>query len=460
LKGKVIFDFLKPCDIKYYRDYRERIIAGEKIKESLKTSYISKTGEEINIEGYISCKYKNGKAQYIRGILRNVTDRTLQEKKINFYIHQLAEREANLSHIIEMAPDAVVVIDSKNAIQLWNSKAEEIFGWKQEEVKGIELADIIIPEASREMHKNGIKRYLATGQSNILNKTIDLTALHKSGNEFYISLTVSHAVQDGRDIFISFVRDITQQKRIGIELENQRKQLEKSNQELEQYAWLTSHDLKEPLRKILTFSDALLRKHNSDQSETSLNYLKKIHSSANRMNALIEAVLLYSNVAADKDLFSTVDLNNTLNEVLEDLELMIASKNATLKINRLPVIEAIPIQMRQLFQNLISNAIKYSKPDVAPEIIIDCSDTEEGYKITVKDNGIGFENVYADKIFHVFQRLLNNKTSEGTGIGLALCKKIMDAHNGTIYAESEEGIGSSFIVLLPRPNKAVIAQPA
>jgi light-regulated signal transduction histidine kinase (bacteriophytochrome) len=178
------------------------------------------------------------------------------------------------------------------------------------------------------------------------------------------------------------------------------------------------------------------------------------------MNALIEAVLLYSNVAADKDLFSTVDLNNTLNEVLEDLELMIASKNATLKINRLPVIEAIPIQMRQLFQNLISNAIKYSKPDVAPEIIIDCSDTEGGYKITVKDNGIGFENVYADKIFHVFQRLLNNKTSEGTGIGLALCKKIMDAHNGTIYAESEEGIGSSFIVLLPRPNKAVIAQPA
>ncbi len=460
LKGKPIYDFLKDTEINSYKDYRDKIIAGEKIKDSLKTSYISKSGEEINIEGYISCKYKNGKAEYVRGILRNVTDRLLQEKKISFYISQLAEREANLRHVIESAPDGVIVINSENTIELWNPKAEEIFGWKEEEVKGKQLPDTIIPFRDRESHNKGMKRYLATRKSNIINKTIELTALHKNGNEFYVSLTVSHAVQEGRDIFISFLRDITQQKKIGIELENQRKQLEKSNQELEQFAWLTSHDLKEPLRKILTFSDALIKKQDSNYSETSANYLKKIHSSANRMNELIEAVLVYSHVAYDKDLFSTVDLNDVLRDVIEDLELLITSKNAGLKIDNLPLIEAIPIQMRQLFQNLISNAIKYSKPDLAPEIVINCTDVGGGYKIVVKDNGIGFQNVYAEKIFQVFQRLRNNKTYEGTGIGLALCKKILEAHNGTIYAESEEGIGSNFILHLPKTHKPVIAQPA
>jgi light-regulated signal transduction histidine kinase (bacteriophytochrome) len=178
------------------------------------------------------------------------------------------------------------------------------------------------------------------------------------------------------------------------------------------------------------------------------------------MNELIEAVLLYSHVAHNKDLFSTVDLNDILRDVLEDLELLITSKNAILKIDNLPVIEAISIQMRQLFQNLISNAIKYSKPGEAPEIVITCIDTEEGYKITVKDNGIGFPNVYAEKIFQVFQRLLNDKTAEGTGIGLALCKKILETHNGTIHAESEEGRGSCFILHLPKAQQAVTAQPA
>lgn len=460
LKGRYIFDFLKESERKYYKDYRERIIAGEKIKDNLKTVYIAKSGEEINVEGYISCKYKDGEPQYTRGILRNVTDKILHEKKINFYINRLAEREASLSHIIESAPDAVIVIDSENTIQLWNPKAEEIFGWKEEEVKGRQLSDLIIPAAFREKHYNGMKRYLATKESNIINKTIELTALHKNGNEFYVSLTVSHALQEGKDIFISFMRDITQQKKIGLELENQRKQLEKSNQELEQFAWLTSHDLKEPLRKILTFSDALIKKHNDNDSETSLNYLKKIHRSANRMNELIEAVLLYSNVATDRDLFSDVDLNEVVRDVLDDLELVITSKNATIKIDPLPVVHAIPIQMRQLFQNLISNAIKYSKPEEAPHVHINSTDIGEHFKITVKDNGIGFQNVYAEKIFQVFQRLLTNKIYEGTGIGLALCKKIIEAHNGTIHAESEEGVGSHFIVHLPKEHEFATAQSA
>jgi light-regulated signal transduction histidine kinase (bacteriophytochrome) len=169
---------------------------------------------------------------------------------------------------------------------------------------------------------------------------------------------------------------------------------------------------------------------------------------------------MYSNVASDKTLFTPVNLNTVLEEILEDLEDVISSKNVQLQRDHLPVVEAIPIQMRQLFQNLLSNAIKYSKPGYPPIIHINCLDSEDEYRITVKDNGIGFNNEYAEKIFHVFQRLLNNRSYEGTGIGLALCKKIVEAHNGRIYAESEEGKGSIFFIHLPKVHQPnIIQQP-
>ncbi len=185
-----------------------------------------------------------------------------------------------------------------------------------------------------------------------------------------------------------------------------------------------------------------------------------IHGSANRMNGLIEAVLIYSNVASDTALFLPTDLNLIVQEVLEDLELTITSTNSHIQIDRLPVIDAIPIQMRQLFQNLISNAIKYSKADCPPEIKISCINTEKEYKITIEDNGIGFENAYAEKIFLVFQRLLNDKSYEGTGIGLAVCKKIIEAHNGKINAESTPGVGSKFTIHLPKAREHAAIQQA
>jgi two-component system sensor kinase FixL len=264
-------------------------------------------------------------------------------------------------------------------------------------------------------------------------------------------MTVSHSMQNGKDIFIAFLRDISNQKKNELELENKRKQLEKSNEELEQYAWLTSHDLKEPLRKILTFSDALIKKDAVNLSEQGYNYLQKIHSAAGRMKSLIEAVLSYSNVSSDLELFVDTDLNDILAGVIEDLEISIEQKGAIIEHESLPVIEAIPIQMTQLFQNVISNSIKYSKPGISPHITISCQEEKEGFKITIVDNGIGFEKMYADKIFHVFQRL-HNKSYEGTGIGLALCKKITDAHKGSIYAESEPGKGSTFIIYLPKKH--------
>lgn len=452
IEGKLIFDFIKESEINKYKKYRLKIIEGEKIAESIRTRYIKKNGENITIEGSINCKYKNGKAEYTRGIFHDISQKLEQEEKIKFYIDQLAEREENLRDIIENAPDGIIVINKDDQIILWNPKAEYIFGWKKEEVLYKIMSDIIVPPAYRKPHSDSMKRFLLTREAHILNKTIEVTALHKNGSEFYISLTVSHSKQAGKDIFIAFLRDVTEQKKNDIELENKRKQLEKSNQELQQYTWLTSHDLKEPLRKILTFSDALVKKYKKDIPDDAFTYLHKIHSAANRMNGLIEAVLLYSNVTADEHLFEETNLNTIIREVIDDLEILITSKNAIINYPALPVIKAIPVQMRQLFQNLISNAIKYSKPNERPEINISYKKEKDGFTFWVKDNGIGFEEIYAGKIFQVFQRLQTTKTYEGTGIGLALCKKIAEAHKGTIHAESEAGIGSAFVIYLPDLN--------
>jgi len=449
LQNKRIYDFIKPSEVANYKAGREDVLCIANKAKSIRTIFVKKDSGEITVEGFISCQHKNGISIYTQAVLHDITERLQQENQIQFYISQLAEREENLRDIIDNAPDAVIVIDKESTILLWNPKAEEIFGWGKSEVTGKRMTDIIVPATHRQLHENGLKRYLFTRQPTIMHHTIEVPALHKKGHEFFISLTISHSTQNGKDTFIAFLRDITEQKENELELENKRKQLEKSNQELEQYAWLASHDLKEPLRKILTFSDALLRKHESGLPDQTFTYLEKIHSSATRMGRLIEAVLQYSNVAADHDLFVTTDLNKILDEVLDDLEIMIVSKKATIHRSALPEIEAIPIQMRQLLQNLISNGIKYSKANEPPVITISCDEEKDGYKIAVKDNGIGFEAMYAEKVFQVFQRLLHKKTYEGTGIGLALCKRIAEAHKGSIYAESELGKGSSFFISLP-----------
>ena len=449
LEGKSIYSFISDKDKENYRQYRQRVIAGEKLKE-FETIFINKQGAEIILEGTVTCKYKNGQPEYTQGILRNITERRRADITLKFFNEELKEREENLSQLIHQAPDGIIVIDYNSKIILWNPKSEEIFGWKTEEVLGNTLTHTIIPSQHREAHSKGMQRLLSAGQSRILNKTVEITALNKKNEEFYISLTISQGRQKGEPVFIAFIRDISEQKRNELELENKRTQLEKTNKELEQYAWLTSHDLKEPLRKIRMYSDLLLTSNSSILPADASLYLKKIGGAAFRMDNLIEGILAYSNVSADHNLFKKVHLNTILGEVLSDLEATITAKNASVEAENLPVIEAIPVQMRQLFQNLISNAIKYTRPDIKPMVKINSIHIDDNnVAISVGDNGIGFENKYAEKIFQVFQRLGDKKEYEGTGIGLALCKKIAETHGGNIHAESELGIGSVFTVTLP-----------
>lgn len=236
--------------------------------------------------------------------------------------------------------------------------------------------------------------------------------------------------------------------------------LEKSNVELQQYASIASHDLQEPLRKIITFINIIQDKYLSQHPETSV-YFKKAIASAERMRNLINDLLDYSKLSA-ASYFKETNLAEILESTLSDLELSIQERGAEIRVGKLPSVEVIPGQIRQVFQNIISNALKFSRKDVKPLIEIwseECleEDRPDRVHIYIRDNGIGFNEAYLHKIFNLFQRLHGINEYEGTGIGLAIVRKIMDQHHGSITARSTEGEGSTFIIELPLKQKSVTA---
>ncbi len=243
------------------------------------------------------------------------------------------------------------------------------------------------------------------------------------------------------------------------ELKQANTHLEASNAQLQQYAFIASHDLQEPLRKIVTFTRILEERFSSKVPEAN-EYMNRIIASSERMRTLISDLLNYSRIEVDKK-FVLTDLNKIINQTLTDLEIIISEKNAEIIVEPLCNIEAVPEQITQVFQNLISNALKFSKQDIKPVLKIFSEFTKEKSisskasangkfcRIYIEDNGIGFDEIYLDKIFSMFQRLHSKAEYSGTGIGLSIAKKIIENHNGIISAKSEENKGSKFIIVLP-----------
>jgi PAS domain S-box-containing protein len=450
IRGKSIYDFVHEDGREQFVQYRNAVLRKEIADKEITIAFQTRKGEKIILEGFISPKFQSDEAVYTRGIFRDITAKIKNEEDLRFYAAQLAEREENLKLLVTQAPDAIIVADVTGKIILWNPKAEAIFGWPSDEALGKTLQETIIPEAYRQAHRAGMQRYLSTGVAHILNQTIEITALKKNGNEFLISLAISRSQQAGETIFISFIRDISQQKMNENELVRKRKELENSNRELEQYAWLTSHDLKEPLRKISTFSDLILTRHKDNIPEEAAVFLQKIQEAGKRMGNLIGAILLYSSITEDQTLFEATDLEVVLHEVLADLEVAIKEADAEVKADVLPVIEGVPFQLKQLLQNIIGNAIKYRSGERRLVVTISVETKNvASIELRIQDNGAGFSMQNEKKIFGLFQRLNTDKSIKGTGVGLALCKKIVLNHEGEISVESEPGKGTTFLIMLP-----------
>ncbi len=353
------------------------------------------------------------------------------------------------------ATEGILVTNGKGEIIRINPSAEKMFGYEKDELVGQKI-EVLLPKRIAHAHvahrddfnKNPYPRSMGAG--------MDLFAKRKDDSEFSVEISLSPYTKNGEPFVIAFIIDITIRKSIEDSIKKKKEELEiltehlkASNKELENFAYISSHDLQEPLRKIQSFGDRLKtveREHLSDQGK---DYLDRILNAASRMQTLINDLLAFSRVSTRTQEYSPVNLNRLLEEVLSDLEVTVEKAGAQIKAEPLPTIVAEPTQMRQLFQNLISNAIKFRKPDVPcvikiyskPSIIPNLID------IFFEDNGIGFDEKYVDKIFNIFQRLEGQKY-EGSGIGLAICRKIAMKHGGNVTAQSTLGKGSVFIVSL------------
>ena len=286
--------------------------------------------------------------------------------------------------------------------------------------------------------------------------------IRNNGEVRYIMSVGKFIEDEGNKIYIRIGKDVTEQHLSNVELEERNRELEQSIRELESFNRVASHDLQEPLRKIQTFVSRISEKDKGIISDAGKEYLGKIEISANRMRILIDDLLLFSRTNKAEEVFEKADLNLMLEIANQELAQNIEEKNAVIQSAVLPVLNVIPFQIQQLFVNLIGNAIKYSRPGISPVIKIECDEISSGqypdfikdkrkkfYRITVSDNGIGFEQQYAENIFLLFNRLHQKSDYPGSGIGLSICKKIAENHNGFIIAEGNPGVGSSFSVFLP-----------
>jgi PAS domain S-box-containing protein len=368
--------------------------------------------------------------------------------------------------ILNSAGEGICGFDLQGKATFVNPAAAKITGWGVDELIGKTEPEIFFPARLK-----GAKEALGLLMDEN-GECLPEQLLHrKDGSSLSVEYLRTPIKENGKVVgAVVMFKDITERKLAEDKLAHKAAELSRSNGELEQFAFVASHDLQEPLRKIQAFGDRLKIKCEAVQLDEGRDYLERMQSAAARMQTLINDLLTFSRVIRSSQPFVPVDLGIVTREVLVDLEHRIEKSRAQVLVDKLPTIDADPLQMRQLMQNLIGNALKFQTPEASPVVKIEAqlvtrdqirddavfpnppptaSPDDKFCVLTVQDNGIGFEEQYLDKIFAVFQRLHGRSEYEGTGVGLAVCRRITDRHGGLITAQSKPGEGATFVVVLP-----------
>ncbi len=371
------------------------------------------------------------------------SSKTVLEMHVQARTQELHQLQHRYEMILNSAGEGICGLDRQGRATFVNPAVAKITGWPLEELIGKTEQEIFFPKAGQTRIK------LCDGDAG------EHVFYRKDGGHFPVEF-VRTSIEDGgmQTGSVLIFKDITERKRAEETLTQKAAELTRSNAELEQFAFVASHDLQEPLRKIQAFGDRLKAKVEQSLAPEAKDYLERMQNASARMRTLIDDLLAFSRVIRSSQPFVPVDLSKVTKEVLGDLEVRIEKNAARVEVSELPTLNADPTQMRQLMLNLIGNALKFQKPGSQPVVkvhsrTLSSLSGEQFCEITVEDNGIGFEEQYAEKIFAVFQRLHGRGEYEGTGVGLAVCRRITDRHEGTIVARSKLGEGAAFIVTLP-----------
>lgn len=349
--------------------------------------------------------------------------------------------------VVESAPNAIILVDYSGRIIMVNKQTEILFGYRRNELIG-ERMEIFVPKRLKKRHPTLRQHFYNNSHARPMGAGRDLYGLMKDGTEVPIEIGLNPIEKDGTHFVLASIIDITERKKTEDAIRLYTKRIEAKNKELEQFTYIASHDLREPLNSISSLIELFVENESHSLDKEALKQLEYIAKSSTRMKELVKGLLDYARLGKNAE-FKETDLNQIVELAKDDLELSIKDAGAEIEIQKLPVLNVLEIEIRLLFQNLISNAIKYRNPGVAPKIKISANKVKGGWRFAVEDNGIGIPSNQKEKIFIIFQRLHGRNEYEGIGIGLSHCRKIVELHDGKIWVDSELNNGSTFYFFIP-----------